>query len=109
MAELPFMATEEILMAAVQKGGDRQDLHERIRKHSLDAAAQVKQQGLANDLMDRLKADSSFTKVDLGSVLDPKRFIGRSPQQVESFVKDVVEPIRARYRQQLGQEAQLKV
>jgi adenylosuccinate lyase len=109
MAELPFMATEEVLMAAVQKGGDRQELHERIRRHSLDAAAQVKQQGRPNDLIERLKRDVAFAGIDLTSVMDPKRFVGRAPQQVEAFVREVVEPIRARYRGQLGQDVQLKV
>jgi adenylosuccinate lyase len=70
MAELPFMATEEVLMAAVQKGGDRQELHERIRRHSLDAAAQVKQQGRPNDLIERLKRDVAFAGIDLTSVMD---------------------------------------
>jgi adenylosuccinate lyase len=109
MAELPFMATEELLMAAVQQGGDRQELHERIRRHSLDAAAEVKQHGRPNDLIDRLGNDDAFTKVDLGSVMDPTRFIGRAPQQVEAFVRDVVEPIRARYAGRLGQDVQLTV
>jgi adenylosuccinate lyase len=109
MAELPFMATEEVLMAAVQRGGDRQELHERIRRHSLDAAAQVKQQGRPNDLIERLKSDVAFAAVDLTSVMDPNRFVGRAPQQVETFVREVVEPIRARYKDQLGQDVQLKV
>jgi adenylosuccinate lyase len=109
MAELPFMATEEVLMAAVQKGGDRQELHERIRRHSLDAAAQVKQQGRPNDLIERLKRDVAFVGIDLTSVMDPNRFVGRAPQQVEVFVREVVEPIRARYGGQLGQDVQLKV
>src|SRR5690606_2217143 len=68
MAELPFMATEESLMAAVRAGGDRQDLHEKIRTHSLAAAEQVKQHGKPNDLIDRLRQDPAFAKVDLGSV-----------------------------------------
>src|SRR5678816_2034027 len=109
MAELPFMATEEVLMAAVQKGGDRQELHERIRRHSLDAAAQVKQQGRPNDLIERLKGDVAFAGIDLTSVMDPNRFVGRAPQQVDAFVREVVEPIRARYKGQLGQDVQLKV
>src|SRR5213078_1384916 len=93
-AELPFMATEEILMAAVRAGGDRQALHESIRRHSLAAAEQVKMHGKANDLIDRLKSDPAFAKVNLASVLDPKKFIGRAPEQTDAFVKDVVEPIR---------------
>ena len=77
-AELPFMATENILMAAVAAGGDRQDLHERIRQHSLAAAAVVKNEGGKNDLMDRIAADPAFAKVDLTCVLDPAQFVGRA-------------------------------
>jgi adenylosuccinate lyase len=109
MAELPFMATEEILMAAVRAGGDRQELHERIRRHSLAAAEAVKMHGRANDLLDRIRADVAFAKVNLGDVMDPKRFVGRAPEQVAAFVKNVVVPIRQRYREQLGQEVELKV
>ena len=78
MAELPFMATEEILMAGVRAGGDRQELHEPIRRHSLAAAEQVKQHGKPNDLIDRLKSDPAFAKVNLESVLDAKKFVGRA-------------------------------
>ncbi len=74
--ELPFMATETILMAAVAAGGDRQDLHERIRQHSQEAAQVVKEQGGANDLIDRLRADPAFVKVDLNAALDARRFVG---------------------------------
>jgi adenylosuccinate lyase len=108
-AELPFMATENILMAAVAAGGDRQDLHERIRRHSQAAASVVKEQGGDNDLMDRLKADSAFSKVDLGAALDPQRFVGRAPQQVDEFLADTVEPIRKRYKEQLNQTAEVNV
>ena len=97
LAELPFMATEEILMAGVKAGGDRQDLHERIRKHSLAAAAQVKQHGQSNDLIARLQSDASFKQVNLGSVLDPSLYIGRAPQQVDEFIEETVTPIRERY------------
>ncbi len=96
-AELPFMATENILMAAVAAGGDRQDLHERIRRHSQAAAAVVKEQGGQNDLIERLAADPAFAKVDLATALEPRQFVGRAPQQVDEFLADVVEPIRARY------------
>jgi adenylosuccinate lyase len=95
--ELPFMATENILMAAVSAGGDRQDLHERIRVHSQAAAAEVKQHGRANDLMDRLAADSSFKSVDLAAAVDPSTLTGRSAEQVDEFLAEVVEPIRDRY------------
>ena len=103
--ELPFMATEEILMAAVAAGGDRQDLHERIRQHSQAAAQQVKQHGERNDLVQRLRADSAFGGLDLGQALDARRFIGRAPEQVDRFVADVVEPIRRKYAAELGESA----
>jgi len=108
-AELPFMATEEILMAAVAHGGDRQELHESIRKHSLAAAARVKQDGKSNDLIERLRNDSAFSKVNLADVLDAKRFIGRAPEQTESFNAKVIAPIRARYQAQLAQDVHLRV
>ncbi len=101
--ELPFMATEEILMAGVRAGGDRQDLHERIRVHSQEAARQVKELGRPNDLMERLKSDAAFVKVDLTGTLDSLRFVGRSPEQVDAFVRDVIEPIRSRYADELNQ------
>lgn len=96
-AELPFMATENILMAAVAAGGDRQDLHERIRQHSQAAAAVVKGEGGKNDLLERLAADEAFAGVDLASVLEPSQFVGRAPEQVDEFIAKVVEPIRAKY------------
>ncbi len=108
MAELPFMATEEVLMAAVRRGGDRQELHESIRRHSL-AAEQVKMHGRPNDLIGRLRDDPAYAGIDLNALLDPRQFVGRSPQQVDAFVRDVVEPIRVRYRTQLGQGVELKV
>jgi adenylosuccinate lyase len=96
-AELAFMATENILMAAVAAGGDRQDLHERIRRHSQAAAAMVKQEGAPNDLLDRLAADPAFAKVDLDAALDPRKFVGRAPEQVDEFLAEVIEPILAKY------------
>jgi len=95
--ELPFMATENILMAAVAAGGDRQELHECIRQHSQDAAAAVKQEGKRNDLLDRLARDKAFTGIDLNAALEPSQFIGRAPEQVDEFMADVMEPIRDRY------------
>jgi adenylosuccinate lyase len=98
-AELPFMATEGILMAAVQAGGDRQTLHERIRVHSQAAAKAVKQEGRDNDLLERLAADPAFEGVRdvLDSLADPQRFIGRAPEQVSEFVRGTISPIRRRY------------
>jgi len=107
--ELPFMASENILMAAVRAGGDRQKLHEKIRQHSQAAAAQVKQFGKANDLIDRLKADEAFSKVNFKTVLNPKSYVGRAPQQVDEFIKDIVTPIRRKYRKQLNTTVELKV
>ncbi|MDB5327632.1 MAG: purB, partial [Phycisphaerales bacterium] len=107
--ELPFMATEEILMAAVQSGGDRQELHESIRRHSLDAAAQVKQHGKTNDLIDRLRGDGDFKTVDLDNVLDARRFTGRASEQVDRFIAEVAAPIRKRYASVLGESVELKV
>ncbi len=109
MAELPFMATENILMAAVKAGGNRQDLHERIRQHAMDAALQVKKLGKPNDLIERLKADPAFAKVDLKNVLDPKKYIGRCPQQVDEFLSDIVAPVRRKYARQIKRKVELNV
>jgi adenylosuccinate lyase len=102
-AELPFMATENILMAAVRAGGDRQELHEQIRVHSQAAAQVVKAEGKENDLMERLADDPAFAKVkgDLKSLLDPKQYVGRSPEQVDIFCKEEVAPVKRRYRKHL--------
>ncbi len=108
--ELPFMATEEILMAGVQAGGDRQELHELIRVHSQSAGQQVKEFGRVNDLLERLKADSAFASVDLGNALDARRFVGRAPEQVDTFIANIVEPIRQRYGHLVNQQSeQLRV
>ena len=108
-AELPFMATENLMMAAVQLGGDRQDLHERIRIHSLAAAARIKQGDGLNDLAERLAQDPAFRGVDLASVLDARQFVGRSPEQVDAFLAREVEPIRRRYPERLGQRRDVHV
>lgn len=102
--ELPFMATENILMAAVAAGGDRQALHERIRQHSQAAAATVKQEGGENDLLSRLEQDPEFAGVVWGDVLDSTQFIGRAPEQVDEFLTQVIEPIRRQYVEQLGKD-----
>jgi adenylosuccinate lyase len=105
--ELSFMATEEILMAGVRAGGDRQLLHERIRVHSQEAARRVKDEGEPNDLIERLKGDPAFAAVDLHAALDARQFIGRAPQQVDAFIREVIEPIRTKYSSDLmgGTEA----
>jgi adenylosuccinate lyase len=110
VAELPFMATEEILMAAsTEAGGDRQELHEKIRRHSLAAAEEVKLHGRPNDLIARLQADPAFHSANFSQILSAAAFVGRAPQQVDHFVSMVVEPIRQRYRSSLGQLVELKV
>ncbi len=108
--ELPFMATEEFLMAGVEAGGDRQDLHERIRVHSQDAGAEVKVNGGQNDLIERLQKDPAFAGCDLASALDARKYIGRAPEQVDAFVAEIVDPVRQRYQADLDQSVEdLKV
>ena len=96
-AELPFMATEDLLMEAVERGGDRQDLHERIRQHSQAAAAVVKNEGGENDLWERLSGDPAFAGIDMNAALEPSAFIGRSPEQVDEFIAEQIDPVRGRY------------
>uniref|UniRef100_A0A023GNJ8 Adenylosuccinate lyase n=1 Tax=Amblyomma triste TaxID=251400 RepID=A0A023GNJ8_AMBTT len=105
--ELPFMATENIIMAMVKAGGNRQDCHERIRVLSHEAAAQVKERGLANDLVERIRADSYFAPIhqQLDSLLNPSSFIGRAPEQVKEFVEKEVTPALEPYKAQLNVEA----
>ena len=105
-AELPFMATEEILMAGVRAGGDRQTLHERIRVHSQEAADIVKQHGKPNDLINRLKQDTSFAGVDLDGTLDASLYIGRAPEQVDAFIAEQVNPVRTRLAEDLSPDAE---
>jgi adenylosuccinate lyase len=108
-AELPFLATEEILVAAVARGADRQDAHEAIRRHSVEAARNVKEEGRPNDLLDRLAADPAFRGIDLSGIADPARFIGRAPEQVDRFLAEVVVPIRTRHAGSLAGEPELRV
>ena len=111
-AELPFMATENIMMRAVKNGGDRQELHERIRVHSIAAGAVVKEQGGENDLVSRIASDPAFglTEEEIRAELKPAAFIGRAPQQVEEFLRDHVYPELERNRELLGEiDADLKV
>lgn len=110
--ELPFMATENIMMDAVKRGGDRQELHERIRQLSLEAGHTVKDLGLSNDLLDRIARDPIFglTREELNVHLDPRAYIGRCPEQVEEFLEDCVRPILERYPTALeGTDVQLTV
>ncbi|MFO0956855.1 MAG: hypothetical protein U0800_05225 [Isosphaeraceae bacterium] len=107
--ELPFMATENLLMAAVKAGGDRQDLHERIRKHSLASAARLKQGADENDLIARLQSDPAFRSADYSEATDPSRFVGRSPEQVVEFLRGVIEPIRRQNPGDLAQRREVRV
>ena len=95
--ELPFMATENILMAAVSAGGDRQQLHERIRQHSQEAAAVVKQEGRPNDLLQRLHDDELFAEVDLAALMEASQFVGRAAEQVQEFLSQIVKPLRDQF------------
>ncbi len=97
MNELPFIASENILMDAVKKGGDRQELHELIREHSIAAGKRVKEEGLDNDLIERIASDSRFglSRDEIVTNLDPKNYTGRSERQVEEFIRDVVDPMLA--------------
>lgn len=107
--ELPFMATENLLMAAVAKGHDRQAVHERIRQHSMGVTASIKAGATDNDLLERLRHDPVFAGVDVAREADPSRFVGCAPRQVDEFVSEVVDPIRERYAHLLNQSAELHV
>ena len=107
-AELPFMATENIMMAATAAGGDRQELHEAIRVHSQAAAAVVKQEGGENDLMARLAADPMFAAVDLNATLEPSLYVGRAPEQVDEFLAEVVEPFFTKYADCTAAQSEIK-
>lgn len=111
MSELPFMATENILMEAVNKGGDRQELHERIRVHSMEAGKQVKVHGLENDLFERIAKDKAFnlSEDEIENLVNPQLYIGRSKEQVEEFIKNDIKPILNQYRDVIGEEVKLKV
>ncbi len=106
MQELPFMATEEVIMNAVLKGGDRQELHEKIRVYSMEAAREVKEFGRPNDLVDRIAKDSSFglTKEEILKALNPDNLCGRAPHQVDDFIKEKVQPVLDKYADLLNFE-----
>lgn len=107
-SELPFMATENIMMAAVAAGGDRQELHELIRRHSQAAAQVVKEQAGDNDLLERLGKDPAFAKVDFTSIRDGSKYVGRAPEQVDEFVKELNETVLSK-RQKTKLSGQIKV
>ena len=109
--ELPFMATENIIMYCTKKGGDRQELHEAIRQLSVAVAKKIKLEGGENDLLKRILSDSRFklTGEELDEILDVKNFIGLAPEQTESFVADVIKPLIAANAEFLGVDAQVRV
>ena len=111
MAELPFMASENIMMQAVKKGGDRQELHERLRQHAIAAGKQVKEEGLPNDMVDRVAADPAFglTKEEIVAGLVPENFVGRAPQQVDEFIAHILKPIFDANPDAVEQHASLSV
>lgn len=111
MSELPFMATELILMEGVKRGGDRQELHELIRIHSMEAGKQVKMEGKPNDLIERIIKEPEFkmSEEEIMSILEPENFIGRSPEQVVEFINDSVKPILSENKDVLGKTAKLTV
>ncbi len=111
MSELPFMATEMIMMEGVKRGGDRQELHEQIRVHSMEAGKQVKIEGKPNDLIERIIADDNFnmSEEELLSILSPENFVGRAPEQVDEFIADYVSPVLASNKDVLGKSAELNV
>jgi len=111
MSELPFMATENILMKAVEKGGDRQELHEKIRVHSMEAGKQVKVYGKTNDLLNRIAEDETFNlnRTEIDSLLDPTLYIGRSVMQVDEFISNEIDPIIKKYKNKLGNDVELNV
>ncbi len=111
LTELPFMATENIMMDAVKAGGDRQELHERIRTLSMEAGANVKQRGLENNLLELIAKDPAFhiTLEELKEKMNPAKYIGRAPQQTEEFITEVVKPTLEQYRDELGMTAEINV
>ena len=111
MAELPFMATEDIMMDAVKRGGDRQELHEKIRTLSMEAGRNVKERGLDNNLLELIAAEPSFgiTIEELKKQMDPSKYTGRSKEQVEDFLNDVIRPILDENKTELGLEAEINV
>jgi adenylosuccinate lyase len=111
MAELPFMATENIMMDAVKAGGDRQELHEKIRQLSMEAGRNVKEKGLDNNLLELIAADPAFnlTLEDLKKSMEPIKYVGRAPQQVDEFLSEVIQPILDENKELLGLTAEITV
>ena len=110
-AELPFMATENIMMDAVKRGGNRQELHERVRVHSMAASKRIKEEGADCDLLERIAGDPVFgvTLEELREMISPEKYVGCAPMQVEAFLKDVVNPILERYGEEAGEAVEITV
>ena len=110
-AELPFMATENIMMDAVKAGGDRQELHEKIRELSMEAGKNIKELGLENNLFDLIEKEPMFAikKEDLEKNLDSSKYIGRSANQVKEFIEEYINPILEEYKNELGKKAEINV
>lgn len=111
MREIPFMATENIMMDAVKKGGDRQELHEKIRRYSMEAGRMVKEEGKDNNLVDLIAADSAFglTREEILAVMKPENFVGRAPEQVSDFLNEFVYPIVEKNKELLGVKVEINV
>ena len=111
MSELPFMATENIMMDAVKAGGDRQELHERIRELSMEAGRNVKEKGLDNNLLELIAQDEAFNMSleDLQETMDPSKYVGRAKEQVESYLKHVIRPLLEENKDILGVKAEINV
>ena len=111
MSELPFMATENIMMDAVKAGGDRQEMHEKIRTLSMEAGKNAKEKGLDNNLLELIANDPSFNMSleDLQKTMDPSKYVGRSPEQVEEFLRDEIQPILDANKEILGLTATINV
>ena len=111
MSELQFMATENIMMDAVKAGGDRQELHERIRELSMEAGKNVKEKGLDNNLLDLIAADPAFnlTLEDLQKTMQPEKYVGRAKEQVEAYLTNVINPLLEKNQEVLGVKAEINV
>ena len=111
MRELPFMATENIMMDAVKRGGDRQELHEKIRVYSMEAGKAVKMEGRENDLLERIAADPAFgvTRQELEQMMNPQNFVGCAPMQVDEFLKNDVAAVLEKYRDLAVEKAEINV
>ena len=109
MSELPFMATENIMMDAVKAGGNRQELHEKIRELSMEAGRNVKVEGRENNLLELIAADEAFpmTLEELQETMDPSKYVGRAPSQVSEFIEEVIQPVLAENKELLGMKAEI--